>query len=59
MANTTDRTTREVTYDPVCLPDVIKPFICPRRRLVRVVMLSQSAEDKLALNGLHMCLEKG
>jgi hypothetical protein len=59
MARTTATTTREVRILPIRLPDELKALICQRRRLIRVTMLSQSAEDKIALNRLHRCIRRG
>ncbi|KAJ3626874.1 hypothetical protein Zmor_004219 [Zophobas morio] len=49
MVYHTTRTTREVEFRPNRLPDELKPLICKRRRLIRVTMVSQRPEDKLAL----------
>ncbi|KAJ3632082.1 hypothetical protein Zmor_024806 [Zophobas morio] len=58
MAHITATTTCEVKYRPDRLPDVLKALICQRGHVVRVTMLSQSAEDKLALNRLHRRIRK-
>jgi hypothetical protein len=56
MACTTATTTRVVTYSSArCLT---KAIIYPHRRLIRVAILPQNAEDKLALNRLHRRIKK-
>ncbi|KAJ3616742.1 hypothetical protein Zmor_009055 [Zophobas morio] len=54
-AHTAATLTSEVEYRPDRLSDEPKTLVIQRRRLIPVTMLSQSAEDKLALN---RCIRK-
>ncbi|KAJ3639051.1 hypothetical protein Zmor_008890 [Zophobas morio] len=58
MAHTTATITHEVMYFPNRLPDILKTLNCRSEGLIRVAMLPQSAEDKLALNRFHRYIRK-